>query len=84
MLPKKQNKTKKTHQNTTEPTQPPPFNSMDRIQRDAIAVSAVWEITRKGKICLYFSQGDLLLKPNNEKAVDSTAMCFITDYFTQK
>lgn len=71
-------------QNQTHTTTPPAFNSMDRIQRDAIAVSAVWEITRKGKICLYFSQEDLLLKPNNEKAVDSRAICFITDYFSQK
>lgn len=29
-------------------------------------------------------RGDLLLKPNNDKAVDSTATCFITDYFSQK
>lgn len=39
MLSKKMPKTPK--QNQTHTTTPPAFNSMDRIQRDAIAVSAV-------------------------------------------
>lgn len=54
---------------------------MSRIERDVMLFLQSGEITRKGKICLYSSQGDLFLEPNNEKVVDSTAIRFITDYF---
>lgn len=47
---------------------------MGKIERDVMLFLQSEEITRKGKICLYSSQEDLFLKPNNEKAVDSTAI----------
>lgn len=78
ILKTKQNK-EKTPQNKTEPTRPLLLTAWIEFREMQLLFLQSEKLQEKAK-SVYFSQGDLLLKPNNEKAVDSTAMCFITDY----